>query len=501
MEILKAADIRFLDRYTIEHDNIKSIDLMERAANAFVKWFRKKFTPKSPLKIFAGIGNNGGDALAIARLLKDYDLEVYIVRYSEQMSRDFEINYERLQNQIPIKTISKPTDIPALNKEDIVIEGILGSGLRGQVEGIIAEVIETINRSKAKVIAIDIPSGLHSEQEPPPNQIIIEADWTVCFEYPKLAFMFDANQKYLGEWNLVDIGLSKAGLKRLNIPYNLLTFKDIAALLKKRSKITTKTDFGHALLIAGSYGMVGAAILAAQATLRTGIGLLSLHVPKIAYQVLQTAVPEAMCLTDDHKHYWTTPPTRLSYTTLGIGPGLGTNASTAQAFIQTLKQFDKPVVLDADALNLLAKEQTAFEHIPAKSILTPHKREFARLAQMSISSPYRELKIALKLAAEWQVYLVLKSTRTAIVTPDGEIYFNSTGNAGMATGGSGDVLTGILTGLLAQGYEPLNAALLGVYLHGLTGDIVRNQTHENSLIASDLVANLSQGFAALSLQT
>lgn len=499
MEILKSTDIRFLDRYTIEAKNIESSALMERAAIAFSNWFKENSDRKSKLKVFAGLGNNGGDALAVARLLLGfYDLEVYVLRSSPRTSKDFEINYKRLENQIQIKDITQNTDIPYICEADIVIDGILGSGLKGKVRGLVAEVIKAINRSKSKVVAIDIPSGLHSENEPALDQTILEADYTICFEYPKLAFMFDSNKKYLGEWVLVKIGLSKVGLKHLNISHSILDFNYVVGLLKKRAADTTKIDYGHALLIAGSYGMLGAAILAARATLRAGVGLLTLHIPKIGYQVLQTAVPEAMCLTDEHDHYWTTLPKRMDYTVLGIGPGLGTNPQTAQVLIETLKQFDKPVVLDADALNLLANYRKGLEFIPPNSIITPHKREFARLAGLQNPTPYRELEVALSLAQEWKVYIVLKNTRTAIISPNGTVHFNSTGNPGLATGGSGDVLTGILTGLLAQSYKPLNAALLGVYLHGLTGDIVQNQTHENSLIATDLVDNIYRAFIKLS---
>ncbi len=503
MKIPKAADMRYLDQYTIEKENINSIDLTERAAIAFCQWFEKNIDNGETINVFSGLRNNGGDALAIARLLslKQYDVKVYVIRYSDKTSHDFEINYIRLKNlrsKVEIHEILEDNHIPKLLEEDVVIDGILGIGLNREAEGIIKAVIDSINESKTKKVSIDIPSGLHANKEPFSNQSIIHATYTVSFEYPKMAFLLDENEKYVGKWVLVSIGLAQSGLENIETPYYLLKFKDIKRLLKQRPKTAHKGAFGHALIIAGNRGKMGAAILAAQAALRTGLGLLTLYVPNCGYEIVQISVPESMCLTDKNENYWTQPLSGLTYTTLGIGVGIGTEPETTQAFIKTLKQIDKPIVLDADALNILANNREAFNYIPKNSILTPHYKELNRLTGEKSINSYKRLEALTELAKKWNVYIILKGAHSAIATPEGRIYFNTTGNPGMATAGSGDVLTGILTSLLCQRYSPLETVLLGVYLHGMTGDIVAQNGHQNTLIASDIINNLDKCFVKLS---
>jgi NAD(P)H-hydrate epimerase len=497
MRILSTEQIRKLDAHTIEHEPIASIDLMERASRAFVEWFVVRIDTSKKVGVVAGTGNNGGDGLAIARMLFDwgFEVKVWMLFGGVPESEDFKINRTRLPARVDIREVRSERDEVSFRDTDVVIDAIFGSGLTRPPSGLYAKTIGLVNESQALKIAVDIPSGLmadaHSSGE------IVRADYTVSFQLPKLAFLLPEAYSFTGEWVLVDIGLDKKFIRQASTPYFYVRIKDVQKILRERSKFDHKGTFGHALLIAGSYGKMGAAVLAARAALRSGLGLLSTHIPGCGYAVMQTAVPEAMAQVDADERVFTEPPDFAPYTTLGIGPGLGRDGRSARALALTLERFRNPVVLDADALNIMGDNRDLFRLIPEGSILTPHPREFQRL-----SGPWKDdferLAMQKELAVSLKAVVVLKGAHTSIASDNGLVYFNSTGNPGMATGGTGDVLTGVLTGLLAQKYRPIEAAIAGVFLHGLAGDVAAARCGMDALIASDLIGALPDAFLKVS---
>jgi len=506
MKILDITQIRALDAYTIQHEPVASIDLMERAALAFTAWFSSRFDSSRAVKVFCGLGNNGGDGLAIARLLaaKKYPVSVYVVDYADQKSDDFMSNYERLSRLVIIQHIKHINSFPLVSDHDIFIDAIFGSGLTRPVEGLAKEVIEVMTEEQGSeqvtIVSVDIASGLYADGPNPVGSTIVRPHYTVSFEVPKLAFLLPSNAPFVGEWHCVGIGLNKAFLEKTLSLYEYLDDKLAASLLKPRNKYAHKGTFGHALLIAGSYGKVGAAVLAARACLRSGVGLLTVRVPQCGYEIIQTAVPEAMALTDDHYEYFSFVPPLQLYNALGIGPGLGKAEASLKALGDLLLALEQPLddpqtdrhpalVMDADALNLLSENRELLRRLPPGTVLTPHPKEFERLAGKA-GNDFERLELLKDFAATHGVYMVLKGAHTAVASPEGKVYFNSTGNPGMATGGAGDVLTGIITALLAQQYSPLEAALIGVYQHGLAGDRAATQRGQSALIASDLVETI-----------
>lgn len=494
IKILTARQTKALDAFTIQYEPVSSIDLMERACQAFASWFIERFTALNKVGIVCGTGNNGGDGLGIARLLSDwgYPVKVWIVRGAVPESVDFAENLRRLkEKRVEIFEIVTESDQGLFADRDVLIDAIFGSGLSRSPEGIYAQAIQCINKSDAVRIAVDIPSGLMVDKAS--DGPVVNARHTVSFQLPKLAFLLPQNHSHTGEWKLVDIGLSKEFIRTIDTSHLYLTQKDVRRILKNRSTFDHKGDFGHALLIAGSYGKLGAAVLASRSALRAGLGLLTVHVPQCGYSVLQTAVPEAMVDVDAHEAYFTNHQELDPYTTIGIGPGLGRDQETVEAFASILKSFSSPVVIDADALNILSEHRELQAHVPAGSILTPHPKEFQRLVG-GWNDDFERLEKQKKLAAQLQSVVIVKGAYSSIASPDGKVYFNSTGNPGMATGGTGDVLTGILTALLAQQYTAIEAACLGVYVHGLAGDIAARQKGMVSMIASDVTDHLPDAF-------
>jgi hydroxyethylthiazole kinase-like uncharacterized protein yjeF len=491
IRILSSQQIKALDAYTIQHEPIASIDLMERACRAFVNWFTERFDGRNTIAIVCGTGNNGGDGLGIARMLQEwsYSVKVFVIRGSSE-TEDFKVNLERLRGKVEVMEITS-LDETIFSEYDVLIDAIFGSGLTRPPEGLFAQAIHLMNKSVAVRIAVDIPSGLLADKVSKGE--IFKADFTVTFQMPKLAFLFPSNHSFTGTWCTVDIGLNKSFIKEQQTSYYYIAAKDIRKILKPRSKFDHKGTYGHALLMAGSYGKMGAALLSGRAVLRAGVGLLTMHVPECGYVILQSSIPEAMASIDEHIHFITAIPELDKYTVVGTGPGLGQDKLTVKAFRKLLEDFRKPVVLDADALNILSDNRELLLLIPAGSILTPHPKEFERLVG-KWSDDFERLDKQKSLAKQLKSVVVLKGANTSIASPEGAVYFNSTGNPGMATGGTGDVLTGILTGLLAQGYSSLDTAIAGVYLHGLSGDIAARERSMVSLIASDIIEFLPAAF-------
>jgi ADP-dependent NAD(P)H-hydrate dehydratase / NAD(P)H-hydrate epimerase len=497
VKILSSEQIKKLDQYTIENEPVSSIALMERASRSFVHWFTEHFHAIHKVGIICGSGNNGGDGLAIARLLKDwgYPVKVWIIKGGAPESADFKENYQRVIDvKVDCVEIASSGEKGLFDDRDILIDAIFGYGLSRPVEGIYENVIQCINSTKALRIAVDMPSGLMADK--PSAGEIVKADYTLSFQLPKLSFFLPQYHAFTGEWILLDIGLSKTFLKDSISTNFFLNTKGVKKLLRKRSKFDHKGTFGHVLLIAGSYGKMGAAVLSARSTLRAGAGLLTVYTPACGYGVLQTSVPEAMLMTDPGEQNFSQSPEPKNHTVIGIGPGIGLHDSTIKMFRSLLEKNKLPMVLDADALNILAKHSELLHLIPAGSILTPHPKEFERLVG-EWKNDFERLQKQKQLASQLQSVVIVKGAYSTIAAPDGQIFFNATGNPGMATGGTGDVLTGIIAGILAQRYSALNAAILGVFLHGLAGDLVVVEKGQESLIAGDLVEYLPQAFRQL----
>ncbi|KAA6438662.1 NAD(P)H-hydrate dehydratase [Dyadobacter flavalbus] len=488
MKILNVEQIRQLDVYTIENEPISSVDLMERASNGFVRWFCNQFVNTRPVCIFCGKGNNGGDGLAIARILAsmDYHVNVYIVEHSTDASADFQANLERLKNTVQPNSIQTPADFPEIAPETVLIDAMLGSGLSRPAQGILAEIIKAINDLPNKTVSVDIASGLYADKANEKDDVIIKPDYTVTFQFPKLAFMLPQNALFAGEWHMADIGLSKDFILEAQTPYYFTEKQNAEAIIKPREKFSHKGTFGHALLIAGSFGKMGAAVLSGKACLRSGVGLLTMHFPACGYDIMQISIPEAMAVPDENEKYISELPDLESYTAIGIGPGLSKDAATVKVLEKLLDSVKVPLIIDADALNMLSENRFLLDKLPENTILTPHPKEFQRLAGDS-KNEYERLENGRQFAMKHKVIICLKGANTAVILPNGEVHFNSTGNAGMATGGTGDVLTGIITSLLAQKYAPADAAILGVYEHGLAGDRAAGKKGQSALIASDVV--------------
>jgi len=501
MKILPIDKVREADAYTIKNEPVDSIDLMERAAKACYKWMSKNFASTDRIKIFCGLGNNGGDGLAIARLLakKDFRVEVFVLRYSDKSSEDFEINLENLkyQKKVHINEIKTAEDLPASIDAEWIVDAIFGSGLSKPVTGFIADVIMYLNKQKAQIAAIDIPSGLFADKSTVDSGgAIIHADITLSFEFAKKAFMYAENLPFVKEWEIMRINLHPGFVNSVEKADYFTMKKDVAKMIKKRRKFDHKGRFGHALLIAGGYGKMGAAVLSSEACLRTGAGLLTAHVPVEGYRILQVAVPEAMCSIDRSETVFSELPELEPYNAIGIGPGIGLEKETQTALKMLIQNTSLPILFDADAINILGENKTWLSFIPPASIFTPHPREFERLVGKSENAFERD-KLQREFSVKYKAYVVLKGYSTAISCPDGTCFYNSTGNPGMATAGSGDVLTGMILGLLAQGYTSMQACLVGTYLHGLAGDLASEDLGYEASLASDITGHIGYAYQRL----
>jgi len=501
MKLFTTEQIRAWDQYTIQHEPIASVDLMERAGMNITDAILIQYPFQDQFAIFCGPGNNGGDGLVIARLLheRNKQVEVWLVNPNNKFSQDATINLQRLPSSIPIHSFSELQTI-TLSPDTCIIDAIFGSGIRQEPDGLFAACIEQLNKLPNLKIAVDIPSGLSGEDNShlKNNPAVVHAHHTMAIQQPRLSFFMAENEKFIGNWSVVDIGLHHTYYQNTTTPYELCDKSLISGIHKARHRFSHKGTYGHALIAAGSLGKTGAAVLSARACMRSGVGLLSVYIPKHSNPILQTAVPEAMTLlSESEEHLDGRIRNTEKYAAIGIGPGIGMHADTISVMKQLIHDYPLPIVFDADALNILAEHKTWLEFLPQGSILTPHPGEFDRLFGKHTKG-YDRLLTQTAMSKRYGLYIVLKGAYTSVSTPGGNVYFNSTGNPGMATGGSGDVLTGILSGLLAQGYTPLETCLLGTYIHGLAGDLaLQDQSHE-SLIASDMINHLGLAFQKIS---
>lgn len=501
MKLFTCKQIAGIDQLTMQLEPISSIDLMERASFKIADWLIHHIDRNRKVYLFAGPGNNGGDALAIARMLAWSNLKcsVYLANFGRELKGDPAINWQRLeeQNKVILKRITTEDSIPEIPADAIVIDGLFGSGLNKPLDGLAKKIAEQINQSRATIISIDIPSGLFGEDNSE-NDLsgIIKANHTLTFQFPKLSFLFPENSQFVGNWTVLPIGLHQEAINQTESQYFYLTSEFVSEKIKKRTKFSHKGTYGHALLIAGSYGKMGASVLASRACLRSGVGLLTSHIPQLGYEIIQNSVPEAMISIDSSETVFSEVPDLSPFSAIGIGPGLDKKQETQQAFKTLLQAKPNKLVIDADALNILSENKEWYNLLPENTILTPHPKEFERLAGSSANS-FERLQKQSQFSEKYKVIVVYKGAHSCITLPDGKVFFNNTGNPGMATGGSGDVLTGIILGLLAQNYSPEDATLIGVYLHGLAGDLSATEFGEYSLIAGDLITHLGKAFLQL----
>ena len=495
MIILDAFQNRKADQYTIENEPIKSIDLMERASLQCFKWLINQFDKKTVFHVICGIGNNGGDGLVISRLLIEagYYCKTTILNFSDKSSEEFKTNKLRLTKMdASITELIEKKDL-ILNEKEIVIDAIFGSGLSQSIDGWLGKQIEIINTSNNTSVSIDMPSGLFMVDNFENKGAIVKSTFTLTFETPKLSFLLPEYGVFSGNWEVLDIGLNKEFISKQKSKFHYLTQLDFDPILKSREKFDHKGNYGHALIFAGSKGKIGAAILASQACLHTGVGLLTSYIPECGYTSFQTEVKEAMCLTSESENEISGFPNIEKYSAFAFGPGIGKSNSAAQTLKLLIQESNRPLVIDADGLNILSENKTWLNYLPADSILTPHLGEFKRLVG-EFRSDLERIDALSVFAVKYKIIVLLKGAHTAIAVPDGMVFFNSTGNPGMATAGSGDVLTGMITAFLAQGHHPIHAACMAVFYHGVAGDIAAANKSEQSMVAGDIVEGLSEAF-------
>ncbi len=498
MKVFTSEQIRRWDEYSIANEPISSYELMQRASLAFSTFFEKKILLENKkIHIFCGSGNNGGDGLCIANILSKKHENVFVYLFeSHSKSPD---NQQAIQDltidSAKIFSINQDNNwqekIDTIDKNDFVIDALLGSGLNRPVEGFLENLIFSINQKRATVVSVDVPSGLFCDEKT--SHESINADYTFTFQSPKLAFFFPENQDKVGEWSMLNIDLHQDFFKAEKTENYYISSDIIKQIYTPRKKFDHKGTFGASLILAGSYGKMGAAVLATRACLRTGAGLLTTYIPKIGYDIMQISVPEAMVLTDQNVWNISDVPNLKPYRAIGAGMGIGTSKETVIAFEKLIEFYKQPLVLDADALNILSFRQDLLANLPENTILTPHVKEFERMFGECQNDWERYEKAKAK-AIELKVIIVLKGAHSCVAAPDGKCYFNTTGNPGMATGGSGDVLAGILTSLIAQGYPPLEATLFGVYLHGLAGDLAAKNKSQEAMTAGDIVDFLGKAY-------
>ncbi|WP_029038701.1 bifunctional ADP-dependent NAD(P)H-hydrate dehydratase/NAD(P)H-hydrate epimerase [Salinimicrobium xinjiangense] len=489
MKILSAKQIKEADKISLEKQDISSTELMERAASLVFEEIHKRLEgAQIPVKIFCGIGNNGGDGLVIGRQLLEagYEVTIYVVNYSDQRSKDFLVNYDRIKNlttKWPV-LLKSEADFPEISYGDFVVDAIFGVGLNRPLVDWVANLVKHINKSGAFVLSIDLPSGLMADAPVEDKESIVKANYTITFQAPKLAFYLPETAGFVGDLQILDIGLDKEYLQQAPAVANLISRPEAKALYKPRQRFTHKGTYGHALIIGGSYGKIGSVCLTATGALRAGAGLVTIYAPKCGYEILQTTLPEAMVITDPHMEILTNIEYDIDPDVIGLGVGIGTKEETIEAMKNLLKGNKKPMVIDADGLNILSKNADLLNILPEGTILTPHPKELERLIG-AWKNDFEKLEKVKRLAAKHEFIILIKGTYTFTVTPD-DLFINTTGNPGMATAGSGDVLTGILTALIGQGYEPLRATILGVYLHGKAGDIAAEKLSYEGVVAGDI---------------
>jgi hydroxyethylthiazole kinase-like uncharacterized protein yjeF len=498
LPLLTSAQIHEADAYTIAHEPIASIVLMERASKAFVGWFVNHFPEKKQaISVYCGTGNNGGDGLAIARMLDDHqykNLDVKIARFSDKATDDFNANLKRIrQTRVHLSELGKGEAMPEEFGE-VIIDALLGSGLNKPLSGDYKRLVDYLNNLKRTVVAVDVPTGLFTDGEIPPDAVVLKANLVITFQAPKISFLLPESGPYIKCWEAVNIGIDEKFIQSLNSPYQAVEEKDIRKMLKPRHRFSNKGTYGHALIVAGQPETMGAALLCASACVYSGAGLTTACVPQSGLTALNSYMPEIMAVVrrdiEIPEIEWD------KFNTMGIGPGLGKDEYALDLMIHILTHYKKPIVIDADALNLLSAHKELWGLVPENSILTPHMKEFDRLFGEH-ENWWQRIQTGIKKAKHHQLYILLKNDYTLIITPQGKVYFNTTSNPAMASGGMGDVLTGIITSLLAQHYSPEEACIIGAYIHGKAGDELALPNRANVVLPAQVAARLPFTMAKL----
>jgi len=500
MKIFSKEQIYEGDKLTTEKQNISSTDLMERAGTQIFNWMHLRMQgAQVPIHVFCGIGNNGGDGLVLARhlILDGYNVNTYIINCSDKRSKDFLINYERIKNVTKKwpTLLSCKGDFPEINKDDIIVDAVFGIGLNRPIDGWVKALFLHFRASKAYTLSIDIPSGLYTDKAVEDEDAVVWAGYTLSFATPKLVFFLPETAKFTVQWEALDIGLDKEFLFNTSTEADLIGKNEVLPLYIPRDKFSHKGLFGHALIIGGSYGKIGAVILTSRAALSAGAGLVSVYVPKCGYLPIQSSFPEAMVITDVNDEKITSINFDIEPKVIGFGMGLGTDNITINAFEAFLKTNKIPLVIDADGINILSKNKALLKQLPLQTVLTPHPKELERLIG-KWKNDFDKLKKVKAFSKKYSAIIVIKGANTITVFQD-KLYINTTGNPGLATAGSGDVLTGIITGLISQGYSHLSATIFGVYLHGKSADIAVEDFGYQSLIASHVIDYLGEAYIDL----
>ena len=500
MKIFSKEQIYEGDQLTAKKQNITSTELMERAGIQIFNWLHVRMQgAQVPIHIFCGIGNNGGDGLVIARhlLTHGYNVHTYIVNYSDKRSKDFLANYDRIKQTTKSwpKMMNGETDFPEIHKDDIIVDAIFGIGLNRPASAWVQALFMHFRNSGAFTLSVDIPSGVYTDKAIEDENGVVWANYTLSFQSPKLVFFLPETAKFSIQWEVLDIGIDREFLFRTETEAQLIGKHEVLPIYQPRQKYAHKGDYGHSLIIGGSHGKIGAVLLASRATLSIGAGLVTAYVPSCGYQILQSGFPEAMVLTDKNETHISNIAFDLDPKVIGIGVGIGTKEETVKAFRSFLKTNKAPLVIDADGLNIIAKDKRIMNALPKQAVLTPHPKELERLIG-KWTDDFDKLNKTKALAKTHDLIIVIKGANT-ITVYDNRLYVNTTGNPGMATAGTGDVLTGIITGLISQGYSPLNATLFGVYLHGRAADIAIEDVGYQSLIASYIIEALGEAYIDL----
>lgn len=513
MKILTAQQIRKIDELTIKNTPISSFQLMERAATAAFSWiydFILNSKYRYNIVVVCGPGNNGGDGISISRRLifNGFDTKVFVISQGK-LSKDCKSQLDILaQYTKSIKFIKSQDDVAkleeVLNPPILLIDAIFGTGLKESPTDVFASVINTINRFKLKyssnllnsqfvVISIDIPSGLFCDDNSNNKGPIIQADFTLSFQIPKLCFFLPYSGKFVNQWILLPIGLLDDAIESENTNYYCITPQVIRSFLRGRSLWSHKGTYGHTLLIGGSIGKGGAIIMAGKAAAKVGSGLTTIRAPQYLVSSIASIAPECMVSPDSDNFIVSDIPPLKNFTSIAIGPGLGVYPQTKSVVKKLIYESSAPLVFDADALNILAEEKTWLEFLPPNTILTPHPGEFKRLFG-TFASEEEELSFIQNFSVKKNVIIVLKRRHTLIALPNGKCFFNTTGNPSLAKGGSGDVLTGVIAGLISRGYPPHEAAMLGTFLHGLASDIFAKENNPETLLPLDIISYLTIAF-------
>ena len=503
MKLFTTEELRAIDRRTIEQEGVPSLELIERVAEGVADEISSRWRSNKPTMVFAGPGNNGADALGAARLLfeRGFRPEVFLFNIGgDKLSTDCAASRDRMLAEVPDIIFHEVKDrfsMPKITTNHLVIDGLFGSGLREELQGGFKSLVQYINDENATVVSIDLPSGMFGDWNPQiVNRNTIHATLTLAIQFPRISFFIPDNAELIGEWKIIDIGLSEKAIATSPANFCLVEQRDVHRRLRHRKEFASKADFGSGILYAGSYGMMGAAILAARGALRAGVGKLTVNSPKCGYQIMQSSVPEALFRHNRGEINIIDIHPERDFSAIAVGPGIGTNELTVKAVEDFLASINQPVILDADALNCIAIKPSILNTIPVLSILTPHAGEFDRLFGPQPSAEAR-LRKAIEMAKYYNILIILKGRYTAIVRPDGKVYFNSSGCPAMATAGSGDVLTGVLLSMLAQGYPAELASLIAVYVHGLAGEMAAAEQGEYGVTAGDIASYIGKAISEI----